>query len=181
MNRKLLSALCITACLVPVGIVVYRSQVVRQAELPFEPFDYDRDWAEIENIFDRDWYWLVPTADADITHAFTHLQNNEHERLPLTIKVLRSNKQFVGFLSYYKQDFYTGIIQYIAVNPEFRGKRYGQKFVEHAMQELFKQGCTTVSLRTRPDNKAARAVYERMGFILIHRQPPFIDYDMSRQ
>lgn len=134
---------------------------------PIYELDYERDRQEIIKIFDRDHYWLTPreTIDTDIwlKHRAPHEEDPRYFG-KLQVKVLREHEQFVGFTAYYMKYPTLGSILFVAVNPEFRGKRYGEQLVHYALKDLKSQGAKQVQLVTRTDNKAAQNLYKRIGF-----------------
>lgn len=52
----------------------------------------------------------------------------------------------------------------IAVHPVFRGLGYATKMMAFLHQEARAKGATKIRLRVHPDNRIARAMYERMGY-----------------
>ena len=131
-------------------------------------FDISRDGNEIIAIFDREWYWLLP-GDRDSYSPETMLAYRAPHGDPLyagrmKIKVLREKDQFIGFIAWYLKKPMEGFLNFVVVNPEFRGKRYAEKLVQYALDEMKKEGVQKISLVTRPSNQRARAVYNRMGF-----------------
>ena len=53
----------------------------------------------------------------------------------------------------------------VAVAPLARRTGIGCALLDHACIHLTSEGCTTCFLEVRPSNAAARALYERVGFI----------------
>lgn len=148
-------------------------------------YDYDevRDKQQILQTFQRDWYWLVEEgSDFDPNHMLltrSPSKNPEFQGV-LTIKVLVDDGKTAGFITYYKKSFYEGFIQFLSVSPNFRGKGYGKKLVQYAIDDLFGQGCTLIRLITRTSNSWARAIYRSMSFQEFQRDAGFVDYLLTR-
>lgn len=154
----------IMSVLLGAGIFYYFSLV----QGPIYDFDPSRDTQEILNIFDRDWYWLVASERDEYSPEFT-LKYRAPNRNPLylgrlRIKVLREQSTFVGFAAYYMKTPDHGQLLFLAVNPEFRGRGYGEKLTRFALDELIRMGAKRVELSTRTDNISAQNLYKRIGF-----------------
>jgi len=57
-----------------------------------------------------------------------------------------------------------GWINYLAVEPAEQRGGLGRKLMAEAEQRLRAAGCPKINLQVRPENKAAIAFYERIGF-----------------
>ena len=66
-------------------------------------------------------------------------------------------------------DGHRGWLYAVAVLPENRRKRIGEKLVKHAMQELQKLGCIKINLQIRSTNTEVANFYKSLGF----RSQPF--------
>ena len=53
----------------------------------------------------------------------------------------------------------------MAVNPEFRGKRYGEILMKHDFEALKRMGATRIEMATRTNNEPALKLYRRMGMV----------------
>jgi len=62
-----------------------------------------------------------------------------------------------------------GLIETLAVLPEFRRQGIGMKLVQYAMSKLFQNGMDASLITTWETNKAALALYEKLGFKTIMR------------
>lgn len=143
-----------------------------------------RDAQNIKDLITQDWYWLIASKKYDLDFMLT--QRAAAKKDPryigkLEIKVLRSESthQFIGFVAYYPESFYVGRILFLAVRPEFRGKRYAQKLLDYAVDQLRAQGSLFVRLVTRTNNLRAQAVYTRAGFVETSRDAEFVYYEKS--
>lgn len=58
----------------------------------------------------------------------------------------------------------SGRIYAVAVHPQSRGLRIGQRLMEHVLVELGQRGADRVFLEVRWDNLAAICLYEKLGF-----------------
>lgn len=59
-----------------------------------------------------------------------------------------------------------GWINYLGVAPTLRRTGLGRRLVDEAEQRLRALGCPKINLQVRPDNPAAIAFYERLGFVV---------------
>jgi ribosomal protein S18 acetylase RimI-like enzyme len=59
------------------------------------------------------------------------------------------------------------------VRPAFRGRRIGQRVLDHLIEHARRQGLTVIRLETGIHQREAVALYERSGF---RRIPPFGPY-----
>ena len=57
-----------------------------------------------------------------------------------------------------------GWINYLAVDPEVRGRGYGRDLMSHAETRLKTLGCPKINLQVRSSNLGAIAFYERIGY-----------------
>ncbi|MFC1843060.1 GNAT family N-acetyltransferase [Candidatus Dependentiae bacterium] len=163
------------------GLVYYFSV----EKLPIYDFEYTRDSKPILKMFDKDWYWLVSSSREEYSPDFT-LRYKTPDRNPrnfgkLIIKVLREDNKFAGFTAYYKETFFKGILLYVGVDREFRGKGYGRKLTDYAVKDLFSRGCTIVWLVTRTDNTKARNLYKKLGFTETKIYDGFVDYEIRKK
>lgn len=131
-------------------------------------FVYSRDAESILKIFDKDWYWLVASSREEYSPDFM-LKNRAYDKDPshfgkLTIKVLRDNNKLAGFTAYFNKKIYEGFLLYVAVDSDFRGKGYGEKLTNYAVEDMFANGCNIVKLVTRTENIKARSLYKKLGF-----------------
>ena len=65
---------------------------------------------------------------------------------------------------------------FVAVDNNFRGKKYGEALVNHALKAMIDRGAKQIQLNTRIDNLPARSLYKKMGFTETVRQGPFVYY-----
>lgn len=136
---------------------------------PIYTFQENRDLEDMISLFVKDWYWLSNREYARENVEFNLKTNSPNEFEPryfgkMRIKVLRENGKLIGFVTYYMVNFYEGKVLFLAVNPEYRGKRYGEKLLKYAVDDLFSQGATVVRLVTRTTNYSAQKLYLRFGF-----------------
>lgn len=139
-------------------------------------FNDDRDTKDILALFEKNWHWLVASADYSPAYMLKHKSPHENPLYhgKLTLKVLREKGVFIGFTAYYKKRPAEGFILFVAVDEAFRGKRYGEQLVNYAMADLKRQGARTVWLITRLSNVRAQALYKRLGFYELQHDEEFI-------
>lgn len=56
----------------------------------------------------------------------------------------------------------------VAVGPDRRGSGLGRLLLEHLLQRARQRGAARVMLEVRADNTAARSLYQRAGFTVLH-------------
>ncbi len=174
--KKRLSILFVTLAFgatLGVSIWYYRYATPRLYE-----FEYARDMQTISNMFDRDWYWLIP-GDRDSyspEDAFRYRAPHQNIRYAgrLAIKVMRQKDQLIGFVAYYMKSPTLGFLNFVVVDPAFRGKRYAEQMVQHAVDDMIKRGAKKITLLTRPSNIRARQVYKRLGFKEVREDDMFV-------
>lgn len=135
---------------------------------PVQEFNYDRDAKEILKIFDRDRYWLTTSSDYSPEFMLKTRSPNPYDIRyygQLHIRVLWEKGSFVGFTAYYMKTPTLGFILFMDVNPEFRGKRYGEILMRHDFAALKRMGATRVELFTRTNNERALKLYKRVGMV----------------
>jgi ribosomal protein S18 acetylase RimI-like enzyme len=62
-------------------------------------------------------------------------------------------------------------LEELYVVPHLRGEGIGTALMEHAMDLARERGATRMDLGTSTDDTAARALYEKLGFTNLERQP----------
>ena len=61
-------------------------------------------------------------------------------------------------------DGHRGIMNYLAVSPDFRGKGYGKMLVEEVENKLKQLGCPKVNLLVRSDNSEVSDFYKSIDY-----------------
>jgi ribosomal protein S18 acetylase RimI-like enzyme len=167
-SSRLIAALITGCTIVGAGFWYYRYTSTRS---PLVDFVYERDMPEIVQIIDENWYWLFPESKetypagyVDYVFKYRAPQANVLQHGKLTIKVLRINNRVAGFVAYHMRGKQSGMLLYLAVKHEYRGKQYGEAMARLAIQELVKRGATIINLLTRADNIPAQRIYTKLGF-----------------
>lgn len=173
--KKLLIAVAITCGLGGVGYLAYRHQYTQQYQSIIE-FDEARDTQEILDLFEQNWYWLV--ADDDYSPEFMLKYRAPKQDViwagRMHIKVLREHDQFIGFIAYYMKANNVWFLNFLAIKPEFRGKRYADRLMRYALDDMRAMGAARVDLITRPSNTSAQKVYNRNGFELTDQEGDYV-------
>ena len=73
-----------------------------------------------------------------------------------------------------------GELKRMYVRPEFRGRQYGERLVEHLAAHARAKGVTLLRLETGIHQQAAIRLYERLGFRRIPPFGPYTDDPLSR-
>jgi len=164
------------------GIYYYRVHYADFAQQgPISEYDATRDKDEIIGLFKSDLYWLSANEDYDAAYMLDNRAPSKQEMRyfgQMQIKVLRENDQFIGFVAYYKKNSDEGFINFVCIKPEMRGKRYAERLLHYAEQDLRSMGVHRIRLLTRTSNHRARALYTRVGYTVtkIDEEGGFVYY-----
>jgi ribosomal protein S18 acetylase RimI-like enzyme len=136
-------------------------------------FNYQRDHRAIEEIFKRDWDWLVPVSpqeySLDLVLKYRAPRQDPLYAGRLTLKVMYDKNQFIGFVAYYMKSSTAGFLNFLDVNPSYRGKGYAEILARYAINDMIKNGARCITLVTYPHNTRALKLYQRLGFKEIGR------------
>jgi len=149
---------------------------------PILDFSYSRDAQEVMKIFERDHYWLLANDEyyPDVWLKYRSPSQEDSRYFgQLQIKVLRENDLFVGFTAYYLKYPTLGFILFVAVNPEFRGKHYGEQLVHYAIKDMKSKGVKQIQLVTRVSNERAQKLYKRIGFYESSRSDGYVHFTID--
>lgn len=183
LSRRIWVFVGLAVAIVAGGVAAYVWWRISVDVSDIQDYNEARDKQQILQTFQRDLYWLVANGEHfDPEHVLTTRSPSGNPELQgaLNIKVLVEKGKTAGFITYYKASFYEGVIVHLSVTHGFRGKGYGKKLVRYATDDLFKQGCTMVTLFTRTSNSWARAIYRGLGFQEFQRDAGFVDYVFTR-
>ena len=67
----------------------------------------------------------------------------------------------------------------LAVHPEYRHRSIGRQLLLHTLQLGHAAGARLAVLEVDRSNRAARALYEKLGFVVVHKRPCY--YPESRE
>ena len=176
MSKKfIVSGLILGALFALIGIVSVKYCPAKQG--PIVDFNYARDAQTIKNFFDQDMYWLVADPENYSVDFMLKYRSYSQDYLTagkLQIKVIRDDNATVGFVAYYKKSVLKGFILFLDVDDAYRAKGYGQMLAQHAIDDLFAQGVTSIDIVTRPSNLRALRLYNRLGFVETARDKDFV-------
>ena len=112
----------------------------------------------------RDWRWR---KRRDIDHDIDACAGG--------VLVAVEEGEPVGFITA-RTDGATGIgrIPNLAVRPEFRGKGWGRRLMDAALEFLREQGMTLVKIETLETNPVGREFYPSYGFSEVARQVHYV-------
>lgn len=142
---------------------------VRQTGPQVIEFDIARDGKDIMAIYDRDWDWLIPggrdSFSPELMMAYRAPMQNPLYAGRLKIKVMRDdNNALIGFVAWYMKSADVGFLNFLDVNPEYRGKGYAEILLRHGMDQMIKSGAKKLEMVTYTHNARARKFYNRMGW-----------------
>lgn len=102
-----------------------------------------------------------------------HIEDDAR-RDPDGIFVLEQNGEIAGYIST-RQDEEAGMgfIPNMALAPPYRGKGWGRKLLQHALQHLRESGLSHVRIETLQQNAVGDHLYRALGFREVARQIHF--------
>lgn len=141
-------------------------------------FSYDRDMPAISRLFEQDWYWLIPGDRDSYSPEEAFRYRAPHQNLlyagRLAVKVMRKQNELIGFVAYYLKNPTVAFLNFVIVDPVFRGKGYADRLVKYAVDDMIRRGVKKIMLQTRPSNIKARKLYKRLGFQEIRQDETFV-------
>jgi ribosomal protein S18 acetylase RimI-like enzyme len=131
-------------------------------------YDYSKDYQGMQEIFKRDWDWLIPVGpdqySLDLVLKYRAPQQNPLYAGRLKLKVMRDGDKLIGFVGYYMKNDQEGFFNFLDVNPAYRGKGYAEKLANYAINDMISKGARRITLVTYPHNFRALKLYHRLGF-----------------
>lgn len=137
-----------------------------------------QDDSHIKEIFSQNFYALTANPDFDIDLMLLKNAPNKYERKyfgKMTTAVLLDNERPIGFVSYYMRSLHQGLILFLAIDKEYRGKGFSKKLLHYAMYQLKQKGAKIVKISTRSDNKVAQNLYSKI-FTKEYEDNGFVHY-----
>jgi ribosomal protein S18 acetylase RimI-like enzyme len=140
---------------------------LKSSQSYIDDFNSERDTKPILDIFKKNWDELVEGYDYSPEFMMKHRTPNTDPTCfgILKIKVMREKDRLAGFVAYYSKTPQEGIVLFLAVSNDFRGKHYGQALMQYAIKDLLLMGAKSVGLWVLINNVPARKVYEKLGFV----------------
>jgi ribosomal protein S18 acetylase RimI-like enzyme len=162
--RKIIVLVCLGIGIMII-LKVYRYEYSGQGHI--YNYNFIRDKGEILNIINDNYKYLFEGTDACPEYILQKMRPSEGTQYigRLKIKVVRDNNKLAGFISYYKEDTQKGMIQLLAVEYNSRGKGYGTKLMQCALNDLFLDGVKCVGVWVLVDNHIAQRMYKKVGFV----------------
>lgn len=156
---------------------------------PFVIYKVEQDQRDIDDVLQLmkdEAYALISTSNFDhLCSKFirrSYDPENPSKDGSLTFYAMREKgtNQFMGFLAIHLQSFIKGRILFLAIKPEFRGRRLAGEFVRFAFKKFKEMGLKKGMLCTRTDNTSAQKAYEREGFkYYMTTDDGFVFYEMD--
>lgn len=114
-------------------------------------------------IQEHDWGWRKSRhVDDDVTRDVAG------------IFVLEDDGRTIGFISTWcDQEAGIGHIPNLVLDAEYRGRGWGRRLIEHALDHFRRQGLTHARIETLAQNEVGRKLYESYGFREVARQIHF--------
>jgi len=123
--------------------------------------DFENKEEEVEKLLDDE-------IENDIPWFTSCIALEKQQRL----YVAQDGEAIVGFAVCHQQDDTTMVIDLLMIDPVYRGKGIGRQLITASIQ-AFPQASTCIIV-VLDNNTLARAVYEKMGFILMDKKPLFV-------
>ncbi len=81
--------------------------------------------------------------------------------------VVRDNQELVGYAFVWEM-YEDSQLARIGIHPKCRKRHIGHSFLQRLMDQVQKDGCTSMSLDVRVGNKAGIGLYRKCGFAPVH-------------
>jgi len=148
-----------------------------------QPYSDKADRPLVHHAFDKDSFWLTDNPQFSLSHTLDNMNPSQYTQThagKLQFKVLHEKGKTAGFVSYFKKSFYEGRILFLWVSPDFRGHGYGRILLQYAIDELFKEGSTHITLVTRVINTWGQKVYKQVGMKETSRDAIYVNYAIEK-
>ncbi|OGB97218.1 hypothetical protein A3F06_02405 [candidate division TM6 bacterium RIFCSPHIGHO2_12_FULL_36_22] len=155
-----------------------------QNNVVLKPYYDTTDQDYIVKSLQKDMFWISDNPDFDIERMLKERNPSQYTTShagKLQVKMLYDKNRRAGMVAYYRKNFYEGRIFILWVDPTFRGKGYGEFLLQYAINQLFKEGCTKVTLVTRLINTWARKVYTSVGMHETSHDAIFINFAINKK
>ena len=116
------------------------------------------DLSDIDQVLKVEKSSFVSTWTRDIFQQEIALNQHAH------YYVLELEEQIIGYIGMWAV-FEDAQITNIAVLPDFRGKKYGEKLFGHACKQAVAMGVERLSLEVRVSNTVAQNLYRKFGLV----------------
>ncbi len=144
--------------------------------MEFRDYEYVEKWIDTEKIHAL---WCAGLISYPMTRQSLHdlLEKNARDWTDSAYVATENDGTVVGFFCYsINTENNEGFLKFIVVDPEKRGRGYGRKMLELALQYAFYiTGADLVQLNVFAENQAARRCYEKIGFT----ERSFTEYALS--
>ena len=156
-------------------------QQVRSEAGTVQPFNFDRDSAQVDALFHKgdNWYWMICVENKDtysVDHMLRYASSSQHaKKHDLIMKVDRRDDQVVGFSAYHQDTSNVYRILFLIVDQDFRRQGIARKLLEYVMDDIKAKGARKIYLATRNNNFRAQALYKSMGFNVNYQDDQFVE------
>jgi len=149
---------------------------------PLYDFDPTRDTQDIVQLFNQNYYWLVPFPDYSPQAMLKERSpkiGDPFWRNKQNIKVARKKNKFFGFIAYHIKTPTQGFIHFLVITQDARNKGYGKLLLTYAINDLFAHGAQTIDLVTRTNNFPAQKLYTSVGFTETSRDAEYVYFSLA--
>lgn len=131
----------------------------------------ERDIKAVEALFaDPDNRYLLTTRDwYDVRTMMLNKMSDfvdpsTYGDLTINIAREKDTDAFIGFTAHHRLSFYKSKLLFLAIASDMRGKGYGRKMAQMALDDMKADGAMKVVLDVREENDRARSLYKSLGF-----------------
>lgn len=165
--RKRHIALIILMGILMAAAVFYFNSDDRQDTAFIRDYDPDKDFVALVNLINANMFWLSENPDFSAEKFLSMRAPNwdPSRKGQTTISVLEAGGSTAGFVSFHKKGPTHGYIWLLAVDQNFRRRGFGEMLLNHALNQLKKQGAQYVTLTTRMAKTPAISLYQKAGFV----------------
>ena len=144
---------------------------MRYTDMRIRPYIEGKDFDEIKNWMTEERahaMWCANLISFPVEKGnFTKVMQEAAERFGDSPYVATSEDgRLIGFFCYsVDPETNTGMLKFVMINPEYRGKGYGKEMLKLAVKYAFDiTNVQAVQLNVFPENARAKRCYETVGF-----------------
>lgn len=92
-----------------------------------------------------------------------HFLAELNENIFANLFVFEVNNEIYGYVGFWLL-FETAQITTLGIKKDYQKNGFGQQLLEHAIEEIKKAGCESITLEVRKSNLKAQNLYKKLGF-----------------
>jgi len=142
-------------------------------------YQASRDRAAVIKLYQDNMYWVAREGSLASIEALldtkTPTPHTADYGIARNYVYLLAGKP-VGFVSWFPESFYKARLHIIVVDADYRGRGISDALMNYAMDDIKRQGMSSVNLITRMGNTSARKLYERLNYAVTWHDDNYIRY-----